>query len=156
VSGLVDFCLQFLYFILNYSFLVINSTGVGISILSNFTNSFNHFVIEEYQKLPSYVLEIKENYDEHQENFGLYWKEHECLGCRICIVENHSDCNNVAIMETIIKNVKTSTMFTEVEYMINEMIETISKIRQNRYMQILQPRHSCSLQYKPNFSWCSS
>jgi hypothetical protein len=48
-------------------------------------------------------------------------------------VENHSDSKNVAIMETIIKNVKTSTTFTEVEYMINEMIETISKIRQNRY-----------------------
>ena len=48
-------------------------------------------------------------------------------------MENHSDSKNVAIMETIIKNVKTSTTFTEVEYMINEMIETISKIRQNRY-----------------------
>ena len=40
----VDFCPQFLYFILNYLFLVFNSTRVGISILSNFTNSFNHFV----------------------------------------------------------------------------------------------------------------
>jgi hypothetical protein len=47
-------------------------------------------------------------------------------------VENHSDCKNVAIIETIIKNVKTSTMFTEVEYLIKEMIENIGKIRQNR------------------------
>jgi hypothetical protein len=47
-------------------------------------------------------------------------------------VENHSDCKNVAIMETITKNVKTSTMFTEVGYLIIEMIESISKIRQNR------------------------
>jgi len=31
----VDFCPQFLYFILNYFLLVFNSTGVGISILSN-------------------------------------------------------------------------------------------------------------------------
>ena len=35
-------------------------------------------------------------------------------------------------METIMKNVKTSTMFTEVEHLIKEMIETISEIRQNR------------------------
>jgi hypothetical protein len=35
-------------------------------------------------------------------------------------------------METITKNVKTSTMFTEVGYLIIEMIESISKIRQNR------------------------
>jgi gas vesicle protein len=89
--------------------------------------------IEEYQKLPSYVLENKENCDENQEEINLYCREHEGPYCRICIVETHSDCKNVAIMETIIKNVKTSTMFTEVEYLIKEMIETISKIRQNRY-----------------------
>jgi len=35
-------------------------------------------------------------------------------------------------METITKNVKTSTMFSETEHLIKELIETISKIRQNR------------------------
>jgi gas vesicle protein len=35
-------------------------------------------------------------------------------------------------MEEIIKNVKTSNMFTNIEYLIKEMIEIISKIRQNR------------------------
>jgi hypothetical protein len=35
-------------------------------------------------------------------------------------------------MEEIIKNVKTSTMFTEIEHLIKEMIENIGKIRQNR------------------------
>jgi hypothetical protein len=35
-------------------------------------------------------------------------------------------------METIIKNVKTSTMFTEIGDLIKEMIENIGKIRQNR------------------------
>ena len=40
----VDFCPQFMYFNLNYSFLFFNSTGVGLSILSNFAKIFNHFV----------------------------------------------------------------------------------------------------------------
>ena len=41
--------------------------------------SRNHTTIpiEEYQKLPSYVLEIKEHCDEHHEKFDLYCKEHE-------------------------------------------------------------------------------
>ena len=47
-------------------------------------------------------------------------------------METHSDCKNVTIFEKIIKNVKTSTMFTEVEHLIKEMIETITNIRQNR------------------------
>jgi hypothetical protein len=39
--------------------------------------SRNHTTIpiEEYQKLPSYVLEIKEHCDEHHEKFDLYCKE---------------------------------------------------------------------------------
>ena len=88
--------------------------------------------IAEYQRLPSYVLKIKEHCNEHQEKFNLYCKEHECPCCRICNVKNHSDCKNVVIMEDIIKNVKTSSMFNETEHLIKEMIETIGKIRQNR------------------------
>ena len=88
--------------------------------------------IAEYQKLPSYVLEIKELCNEHHENFNLYCNEHECSCCGICIVKNHSECKNVAIMEEIIKNVKTSIMFNETEHLIKELIENIGKIRQNR------------------------
>ena len=50
----------------------------------------------------------------------------------MCIVENHSDCKNVTIMEKIINNVNTSTMFIEIEHLIKEMIETIYIFRQNR------------------------
>ena len=88
--------------------------------------------IAEYQKLPSYVLEFKEHCNEHHEKFNLYCKEHECPCCGICMLKNHSECKNVAIMEEIIKNVKTSSMFHETEHLIKEMIETIGKIRQNR------------------------
>jgi methyl-accepting chemotaxis protein len=47
-------------------------------------------------------------------------------------VENHKDCKEVTILENITKNVKTSTMFNEVEHLIKEVIENIGKIRQNR------------------------
>jgi predicted nucleic acid-binding Zn-ribbon protein len=47
-------------------------------------------------------------------------------------VENHKDCREVAVLENITKNVKTSTMFNEVEHLIKELIENIGKIRQNR------------------------
>jgi len=78
------------------------------------------------------VLEIKEQCNEHHEKFSLYCKEHECPCCGICIVENHQDCKEVAVLDNIIKNVKTSTMFNEVEHLIKYMIENIGKIRHNR------------------------
>jgi hypothetical protein len=88
--------------------------------------------IAEYRKLPSYVLEIKEHCNEHHEKFSLYCKEHECPCCGICMVETHRDCIDVTILENLIKNVKTSDIFNEIEQLISEMTETIGNIRQNR------------------------
>jgi len=88
--------------------------------------------IAEYHKLPSYVLEFKEHCNEHREKFILYCKEHECPCCGICLLENHKDCKEVTVLENIIKNIKTSNMFNEVKHLIQEMIENIGKIRQNR------------------------
>ena len=98
----------------------------------NLSRGHTTIPIAEYQKLPSYVMEFNEHCNEHHEKFSLYCKEHECPCCGICILNNHSECKNVAIMEEIIKNVKTSSMFHETEHLIKEMIETIGKIRQNR------------------------
>ena len=96
--------------------------------------SRNHTTIpiSEYQKLPSYVLEINELCNEHHEKFNVYCKEHERPCCRICMLENHKDCKEVAVLENIIKNVKTSNMFNEIEQSIDELIETIGKIRHRK------------------------
>jgi hypothetical protein len=40
-------------------------------------------------------------------------------------MENHSECLDVTILENIIKDVKTSDIFNEIEQLISEMIETI-------------------------------
>jgi hypothetical protein len=48
------------------------------------------------------------------------------------MVETHRDCLDVSILQNIIKDVKTSDIFNEIEQLINEMIEIIGKIRQNR------------------------
>ena len=88
--------------------------------------------IAHYQKLPSYVLESKEYCSEHHEKLILYCKDHGCPCCGICIVETHSDCLDVAILENIVKDVKSSDIFNEIEQLIREMTKTIDKIRQNR------------------------
>ena len=43
-------------------------------------SSRNHTTIpiSNYQKLPSYVLEIKEHCEEHHEKFNLYCTDHAC------------------------------------------------------------------------------
>ena len=48
------------------------------------------------------------------------------------MVETHKDCSDVTILHNIIKDVKTSDIFNEIEQLISEMTETIGKIKQNR------------------------
>jgi hypothetical protein len=62
----VEFCPQFMYFILNFY----HSSG-------KLSRGHTTVPMAEYQKLPSYVLEIKEHCNEHHETYTLYCKEHE-------------------------------------------------------------------------------
>jgi ribosome-associated translation inhibitor RaiA len=48
------------------------------------------------------------------------------------MVEIHRDCVDVSILKNIVKDVKTSDIFNAIDQLINEMIETIGKIKQNR------------------------
>ena len=88
--------------------------------------------IAEYRKLPSHVLEIKEHCSKHNGKFQLYCNKHGCPCCGICIMENHSECSDVTILENMVTDVKTSVIFNEIEELIIEMTEIICKIRQNR------------------------
>ena len=108
----------------------------GHHSLSNASRNHSTIPISEYQKLPSFVLEIREFCNEHSERFILYCKEHGCICCRICMVENHSECKNETIIENIVKNVKTSRYFKETEQLIGEMMENIHKIRQKQREQL--------------------
>jgi hypothetical protein len=52
-------------------------------------------------------------------------------------METHRDCQDVAIIENVVKDVKTSDIFNEIEELIREMTETIGSIRQNREINYL-------------------
>jgi chromosome segregation ATPase len=88
--------------------------------------------MSEYQKLPSYVLDISEFCQDHNERFQFYCRKDECQCCEICIVENHNECKDIAILKDMVKNVKTSVQLNEVEQLIHELKKTVDKIRKDR------------------------
>ena len=104
----------------------------GHHSISNSSRNHSTIPISEYQKLPLFVLEIKEFCNQHNERLQSYCKEHGCPCCGICIVEDHNECKDLAILKNVVKNVKTSHNFNETEQLIREMMENIHKIRQNR------------------------
>ena len=81
-----DFFLQFMYFNLNYSFLFFNSTGVGFSILSNFTNIFNHFFHQMLDFVePSWYFHILVIFSRNTDTHILY-SIHLAFRCVYCNV----------------------------------------------------------------------
>jgi hypothetical protein len=52
-------------------------------------------------------------------------------------VENHSECKGFALLENIVKNMKTSHDISETEQIIDEMIENIHKILKVRFWLFL-------------------
>jgi hypothetical protein len=47
-------------------------------------------------------------------------------------VEDHNECKDLTVLESVVTNVKTSHYFKETEQLIGEMMENILKIRQKR------------------------
>ncbi|CAC5389030.1 unnamed protein product [Mytilus coruscus] len=90
--------------------------------------------ISEYQKLPTNLLEITQTCPIHNEKYQIFCKKHDSPCCRRCVVETHDNCKELNAIDDVIRNVKSSSAFLEVEHMLAELSENfrrISKHRQN-------------------------
>ncbi|XP_052075696.1 uncharacterized protein LOC127713102 [Mytilus californianus] len=88
--------------------------------------------ISEYQKLPSNILEITQTCSKHNEKHVIFCKKHDCPCCRRCVVETHDDCKELNAIEDVIKNVKSSNAFLEMEHTLSELSENLQRLRKNR------------------------
>ncbi|XP_071178297.1 uncharacterized protein [Mytilus edulis] len=85
--------------------------------------------ISEYQKLPSNILEFTQTCSKHNEKYQIFCKKHDCPCCRRCVVETHDDCRELNAIDDVIKNVKSSNVFLEMEQVLAELLENIQRIR---------------------------
>ena len=92
----------------------------------------NAITMSEYQKLPSFALDISQCCQEHNEIYRFYCRKDECPCCEICMIESHKECENVVILKDITKLVKKSVQFNEVEQLCHELLKIVVKIKQNR------------------------
>ncbi|CAC5396781.1 unnamed protein product [Mytilus coruscus] len=97
--------------------------------LSKGTRKHNTISITEYQKLPSGTLQLTQKCDKHYEKYTIYCKKHECPCCSSCIVENHSDCQDLAKLAEIVKNIRLSNVLYEIENSCAELVDDIKKIQ---------------------------
>ncbi|CAG2201286.1 unnamed protein product [Mytilus edulis] len=99
---------------------------------SKSTRNHDTISITEYQKLPTNVLEITQTCQKHKEHYQTFCKKHDCPCCRRCVIETHNNCNDLTAIEDIVKNVKSSNAWLEVEPMLVQMLKNVQKIRNDR------------------------
>ncbi|XP_071178713.1 E3 ubiquitin-protein ligase TRIM71-like [Mytilus edulis] len=103
---------------------------------SKATRSHSIVLQSDYQKLPSDILKFTTTCLEHDEKYVIFCKKHDSPCCSRCVVETHNDCKDLNAIDDVIKNVKSSSAFLEMEQMLTELSENLQKIRKDRQLNI--------------------
>jgi len=111
--------------------------------ISKGTRNHGIILIENYQKLPSFISEIGHHCKDHDMKYTIFCQIHDKPCCPDCISTNHKDCVGLLSIREIIKTSKTSTLIADIEqslanikYNIDDVIknreQNLSEIRQQR------------------------
>ncbi|CAC5386029.1 unnamed protein product [Mytilus coruscus] len=93
-------------------------------------SSVNHktILIEEFNEFAQYVDESTEFCDKHCNEYLRFCSLHEQLCCKQCLVENHKDCTQVIHINDVLKNIKMSAAFQEINGSIEDIVENIKRM----------------------------
>ncbi|XP_063404183.1 uncharacterized protein LOC134687654 [Mytilus trossulus] len=99
--------------------------------ISKGTKNHETISIAEYEKLPTEVLQIAQICKLHNEKYELFCRKHDCPCCKKC-VKSHNECKGLTDINELIKNVKTSNAFYEIEQSLLEVAENVKRLSDNR------------------------
>ncbi|XP_052087363.1 transcription intermediary factor 1-beta-like [Mytilus californianus] len=100
--------------------------------ISKATRGHTTVSIDEYKKLSSTILEITQTCKSHNEKFQIYCNKHESPCCKKCIVETHNKCKEFVDIDDVVKDVKSSNAFVDIEHTLAEILENIKRIQKDR------------------------
>ncbi|XP_052065266.1 uncharacterized protein LOC127705046 isoform X2 [Mytilus californianus] len=91
--------------------------------------------ISEYQLLPTVVTEIKQNCVFHNEMYQLYCNKHGIPICNKC-VKDHGKCGEIFLLGEVVRDIKTSESFIDLEQNLDDLFDDIIQIRKERETNI--------------------
>ncbi|CAG2253547.1 unnamed protein product [Mytilus edulis] len=59
-------------------------------------------------------------------------KKHDCPCCKKCVIEVYNECKDFVDIDDIIKNVKSSNAFQEIEHTLSDIADYMQRVKQNR------------------------
>ncbi|CAC5426501.1 unnamed protein product [Mytilus coruscus] len=88
--------------------------------------------IENVLKLPRFVQKLKINCSDHDERFVYVCSEHETPCCVKCIKTKHIECRNLTPIETVVKDIKQSPSFLDLETTLSDLLTNITNFVEDR------------------------
>ena len=112
------------------------------------SSSKQHIVIsiENYQKLPSYIVSIKNRGDEHGNKYELYCSMHDVPCCVMCIRDDHRHCQELRSILEVTENAKASTAIVHIERDLEDIDAAFEKMKSditNNITEIDQQKRNC-------------
>ncbi|CAG2216634.1 unnamed protein product [Mytilus edulis] len=110
--------------------------------------------ISEYNALPTYITNIKQTCNTHDENYQIYCNEHECACCSKCIVEKHTKCQNISNLDDVVRLNINQHLDKLQEDFISELHETErrEKTKIHQLMKALDEHESKVAEHQENIA----
>ncbi|CAC5367924.1 unnamed protein product [Mytilus coruscus] len=99
--------------------------------------------IDDYQKLPAFITDIKQYCDIHNEKYQNYCQRHECPICYKCI-QDHAKCTeSILPLETVVTHSKTSQIFQDLNQSVSDLQSNITQMRSAREDNLAKLADQC-------------
>ncbi|XP_071123643.1 uncharacterized protein [Mytilus edulis] len=99
--------------------------------ISKSSRDHNTVPISYYQNLPTEVLQVAQSCTKHNQKYQIFCKIHDCPCCKKCIIDEHNECKEFVDIDDVIKNVKLSNAFNEIELTLSCMVEYIKRVKKD-------------------------
>ena len=95
------------------------------------SSSKQHIVIsmENYQKLPSSILSIKNRCTKNGNKYELYCSIHDVPCCVMCIRDDHRHCQELRSILEVTENAKASTAIAHIERTLEDIDAAFEKMK---------------------------
>ncbi|XP_063400090.1 tripartite motif-containing protein 2-like [Mytilus trossulus] len=92
------------------------------------TKDHSVIAVDNYLKLPPFVLETKHHCTKHGSRFQNYCRSHETPCCKRCIDTDHKKCSDLPALDDIIHDAKSSVAFADIEERLQSLKKFFSEV----------------------------
>lgn len=98
--------------------------------------------IENYKKLPEFLLSIACTCAVHDNKLDFYCQTHNESCCLECIPEKHKECSNVTAIEVVVKNAKSSPAFADMLQGWDDLLHNLTEFIGLKKNNVKEIEHS--------------